>query len=302
MSELLRTKLTVHYANKPKALDAVEFALGERETLSLIGPSGSGKSTLGLALLGLIGLKGGKAEGEVWWRGRNLLALPEREWRRVRGREMALVPQSPIASLNPALSLGGHFADAWRSHAKGDWRGRALEALAAVSLPADDAFLKRYPAQLSVGQAQRLLVGLALLHRPALLIADEPTSALDSVTVAEVLDLFRQVNRDHGTAILFISHDLMTVASLCHRVAILEGGLLVEQGETAALFAAPQHTATQRLLRAIEHYRLPAVSPAQINVSIGAKPGGDAGAGGSWRGGGQFVECEVPAAADPGLL
>ncbi|MBY0506836.1 MAG: ABC transporter ATP-binding protein [Bryobacteraceae bacterium] len=258
---LLRTKLTVHYANKPRALDAVEFAMDESETLSLIGPSGSGKSTLGLALLGLIGLKGGRAEGQVEWRGRNLLELPEREWRRVRGREMALVPQSPLASLNPALRLGSHFADAWRAHATGQWRGRALEALAAVSLPADDAFLDRYPAQLSVGQAQRLLVALALLHRPALLIADEPTSALDSVTVAEVLDLFRQVNREHGTAILFISHDLLTVASLCQRVAILEAGCLVEQGETGSLFAAPQHSATQRLLRAIEHYRIPSSKP-----------------------------------------
>ena len=261
---ILKTKLSVHYANKPSALHEVEIAMAEGEILSLIGPSGSGKSTLGLALLGLIGLKGGRAEGEVWWRGRNLLALPEREWRRVRGREMALVPQSPVASLNPALTLGGHFADAWRAHASGAWRGRAMEALAAVSLPADDAFLKRYPGQLSVGQAQRLLVGLALLHRPALLIADEPTSALDSVTVAEVLDLFRRVNREHGTAILFISHDLMTVASLCQRVAILEAGHLVEQGETAQMFSAPQHSATQRLLRAIEHYRLP-LAPAPLD-------------------------------------
>lgn len=261
MSDLLRTRLTVHYPGKPLALDAVEFAMDEGETLGLIGPSGSGKSTLGLALLGLIGLKGGQAEGEVWWRGRNLLALPEREWRRVRGREMALVPQSPVASLNPALTLGGHFTDAWRAHASGPWRARALEALEAVTLPADDAFLKRYPGQLSVGQAQRLLVGLALLHRPALLIADEPTSALDSVTVAEILDLLRRVNRDHGTAILFISHDLMTVASFCQRVAILESGQLVEQGPTELLFGAPQHSATQRLLRAIEHYRLPANAP-----------------------------------------
>ena len=268
MSELLSTKLTVHYANKPRALDGVEFAIHEGEILSLIGPSGSGKSTLGLALLGLIGLKGGRAEGEVRWRGRNLLALPERDWRQVRGREMALVPQSPVASLNPALSLGGHFADAWRAHAKGPWREPALRALAAVSLPAEEAFLRRYPAQLSVGQAQRLLVGLALLHRPALLIADEPTSALDSVTVAEVLDLFRQVNRDHGTAILFISHDLMTVAALCHRVAILEAGRLVEQGETAQLFAAPQHSATQRLLHAIHQYRLPVQATERTNVSL----------------------------------
>jgi ABC-type dipeptide/oligopeptide/nickel transport system ATPase component len=257
---LLRTKLSVHYKNKPSALHEVEVSISEGEILSLIGPSGSGKSTLGLALLGLIGLKGGRAEGEVVWRGRNLLALPEREWRKVRGREMALVPQSPVASLNPALTLGGHFADAWRAHASGEWRSRALETLAAVSLPADDAFLKRYPGQLSVGQAQRFLVGLALLHRPALLIADEPTSALDSVTVAEILDLFRQVNRDYGTSILFISHDLMTVASLCHRVAILEGGYLVEQGATAQLFSSPQHSATQRLLRAIDHYRLPPLS------------------------------------------
>lgn len=255
MSELLRTKLSVHYPSKPSALDAVEFSIAESEILSLIGPSGSGKSTLGLALLGLIGLKGGRAEGEVCWKGRNLLTLADREWRRLRGKEMALVPQSPVASLNPALTLAGHFADAWKAHAAGAWRERAKEALEAVSLPPDDTFLRRYPGQLSVGQAQRLLVGLALLHRPALLIADEPTSALDSVTVAEILDLFRRVNRDYQTAILFISHDLMTVASLCQRVAILDAGRLVEQGETAQLFGAPQHSATQRLLAAIEHYR-----------------------------------------------
>jgi peptide/nickel transport system ATP-binding protein len=267
LSDLLSTKLTVHYPGKPRALDAVEFAIGESEILSLIGPSGSGKSTLGLALLGLIGLKGGKAEGEVRWRGRNLLTFPEREWRRVRGREIALVPQSPVASLNPALTLGGHFEDSWRAHAGNGskWRERALEMLDAVSLPADDAFLKRYPGQLSVGQAQRLLVGLALLHRPSLLIADEPTSALDSVTVAGILDLFRQVNRDYRTAILFISHDLLTVASLWQRVAILDEGRLVEQGETAQLFGAPQHSATQRLLQAVEHYRFPAKAPAAFD-------------------------------------
>jgi ABC-type dipeptide/oligopeptide/nickel transport system ATPase component len=180
---------------------------------------------------------------------------------------MALVPQSPLASLNPALTLAGHFEDAWRAHAKGPWRERALETLEAVTLPADEKFLKRYPGQLSVGQAQRLLVGLALLHRPALLIADEPTSALDSVTVAEVLQLLRRVNQEHGTAILFISHDLLTVASFCHRVAILEAGRLVEQGPTAQLFGAPQHSATQRLLEAIEHYRFPNEVKAPANFA-----------------------------------
>ncbi len=258
MNELLRTRLSVHYRDKPRALDQVELSLAEGEIVSLIGPSGSGKSTLGLALLGLIGLKGGRPEGEVNWRGRNLLGVKDGEWRRVRGREMALVPQSPLASLNPALSLGAHFEDAWRAHAAGPWRDAARAALEAATLPADDAFLKRYPAQLSVGQAQRFLVALALLHKPALLIADEPTSALDSVTVAEILALFRRVNREHGTAILFISHDLMTVAALCHGVAILEAGRLVEQGETARLFDSPQHSATQRLMQAIEQYRLPA--------------------------------------------
>lgn len=125
------------------------------------------------------------------------------------------------------------------------------QILESVSLPSDDAFLARYPAQISVGQGQRFLIAMGILHSPALLIADEPTSALDVITQAEILSLFRQLNRDSGMAILYISHDLLSVAALCHRVAILERGRLVESAPTGQIFHSPQHPYTQRLIAAI---------------------------------------------------
>src|SRR5437016_2152320 len=152
--------------------------------------------------------------------------------RRLRGREIALVLQSPMSALNPALRIGAQFKEAWRSHAAGDWLTPTRAALQNVSLPADDAFLRRHPAQLSVGQAQRVLIAMAVLHRPKLLIADEPTSALDVITQAEVLDLFAALNQRLGTAVLYISHDLASVARLCHRAAMLYEGDIVESAAT----------------------------------------------------------------------
>lgn len=252
MKPLLEARITVDYPNKPGALHEVQFEIGTGEILGLVGESGSGKSTIALALLRLLEHKGATVTGEVLFDGRDLLTLRPGEMRKIRGREIALVLQSPLASLNPALRIGTQMAEAWRAHASSkDWRSRALELFERVSLPAEEAFLERYPRQLSVGQAQRVLIAMAVLHKPRLLIADEPTSALDAVTQSEILDLFKSLNRELNMAMLFVSHDLLAVAALCSRMAILQKGRIVESGLTGDVFRDPRSDDTRALLEAV---------------------------------------------------
>lgn len=228
---LLQVSLDAGYG-KDKILDGLAFCLEPGDRLGLLGPSGTGKSTLLLALLGLLPQRGGWARGEVNLRGRNLLSMRASELRAIRGCEIALVPQSPAAALNPALSIAKHFASVWNAHKT---RNRvALETrvqtlMQRVALPTDAAFLSRRPGQLSVGQAQRCALALALLHAPSILIADEPTSALDPVSQAEVLTLLREMCEENSTALIFVSHDLLSVLRLCESVAILAGGRVAER-------------------------------------------------------------------------
>ena len=254
MSEpLLEVKLRAGYG-KQCVIEGVEFALAAGDRLGLVGTSGAGKSTLVLALLGLLPWRGGWAEGEVLLEGVNLLGMREREARRLRGRRVALVPQSPMSALNGVVSLRKHFEEAWRAHEQGlgeRFERRVRELMAEVKLPVEADFLRRLPGAVSVGQAQRAVIALALLHRPALLIADEPTSALDPVTQVEVLDLLREVNRLEGTAVLYISHDLLSVLRFCRRLAVLDGGRLVETVAVEELAGGGRHAATQALLRTL---------------------------------------------------
>jgi peptide/nickel transport system ATP-binding protein len=251
---LLALRLTVDYRNKPGVLRDISLDVRQGEILGLVGHSGSGKSTLALAVLQLLHLKGGKVRGEVDFRERNLVGLKERELRSLRGREISVVLQSPLTALNPALSIGGQLSEAWRAHASGtrsDCASAIAQALQNVSLPADEEFLKRRASQLSVGQAQRVIIAMAILHRPALLIADEATSALDTITQAEILKLFARLNRELNMAILFISHDLLSVAALCHRIAILHDGQIAETGTPEMIFGSPRHEYTRRLVEAL---------------------------------------------------
>ncbi len=221
----------------------------EGEIVGLVGRSGEGKSTIALAILGLLGLKGGHVRGDLRFEARDLLKLDARGWRGVRGKLIGLVPQSPLASLNPNLRLGAQLHEAWCAHERGTPDARSL--LESASLSSDTAFLRQYPRDLSVGMAQRFLIALAVLHSPPLLLADEPTSALDAITQAEILSLFRKLNREQGIAILYISHDLASVASLCHRVAILHEGRIVENAPVGQVFRDPAHEYTRRLIAAI---------------------------------------------------
>ncbi len=271
---LLSLQLSVDYRNKAGVLRDVFMELRQGEVLGLVGQSGSGKSTLSLAILRLLHLKGGIACGKLSFKGQDLFAKTETEMRTLRGREMSIVLQSPLSSLNPALRIGTQLSEAWRAHADGtreECAAAIAAALANVSLPNDSDFLRRRPSQLSVGQAQRVIIAMAVLHRPSLLIADEATSALDTITQSEILRLFAQLNRELGMGILYISHDLLSVAVLCHRIAILNAGEIVECGPPSQIFGAPQHPYTQKLVAALP--RVPLL--ASENRRLGKSPVSD---------------------------
>jgi ABC-type glutathione transport system ATPase component len=274
---LLSAKLTVCYPGKAPVLRGISLEIAQGEIVGLVGQSGSGKSTLAMAILGLLGGPHGRQratiEGHIYFQGFDLLTLRERELRNLRGRSLSLVLQSPLASLNPALLIRTQLREAWRAHsdrsASSDCNRAIQSALKSVSLPSADNkdgdnndnsniedFLNKRASQLSVGQAQRVLIAMAIMHRPALLIADEATSALDVITQSEILELFARLNRETGMSILYISHDLPSVAGICHRIAILHEGQIVECGPTEQIFTAPVHAYTQRLMAALP--RLPA--------------------------------------------
>jgi len=251
---LLSAHISVQYGEKPAVLRDVTVEIRRGEVLGLIGQSGSGKSTLAMAILGLLDRKSVRADGAIEFEGGDLLKLTERELRRLRGRKVALVLQSPLSSLNPALKIRTQLREAWRAHAagtSGDCDQAIRATLESVSLPSNDEFLRKYPSQMSVGQAQRVLIAMAVLHRPALLIADEATSALDVITQSEILALFRELNRSTGMAILYISHDLASVAGICDRIAILHEGQIVELGAANQVLTNPQHEYTRRLMAAM---------------------------------------------------
>ena len=256
MTMLIETRLSVRYRDT-LVLRELALAIAPGEIAGLAGQSGSGKSTLALALLRLLHWKGATAEGSLRLEGREVLAAPEREWREIRGRKIALVMQSAESALNPALRLRRQLRLAWEIHAP-DWKltglPRAAELFARCGLPGEEGFLERYPSQISVGQAQRVLIAMALLHRPALLVADEITSALDLLTQQEVLATLREINRAYGTAILFVSHDLLALRSICSRIAILADGSIVETRATEDLFRDPRDPYTRRLLAALPRY------------------------------------------------
>ena len=251
---LLSLRLDAGYPGKPAVLHNLSLEVRRGEILGLVGRSGCGKSTLALAILHLLNLKRGHLSGSIRFNGADLLCASEREMRQLRGKEIGLVLQSPISSLNPALRIGTQLKEAWRVHRTGsreECRRAVLDALENVSLPEAESYLDRYPSEVSVGQAQRILIAMAILHRPVLLIADEPTSALDLITQAEILQLFARLSRKLAMSILYISHDLLSVATISHRVAVMEQGEIVECRDTRDIFTTPQHPYTCRLIQSL---------------------------------------------------
>jgi len=247
----LQFRISAAYG-ETEVLHNVEGRIEPAEIVALVGLSGSGKSTLALSLLRLLHYRGGKVTGSIKIAGREVSGFAEREMRAIRGKLIGYVPQSPASALNDRLRVRTLLAETWHAHAAEPApTGFFASLLESVQLPADPAFLERRAGGLSAGQGQRLLIALAIMHKPAVVLADEPTSALDVITQAAVLRLFADLNRTSGVAMLFISHDLLSVASIARRVEILHEGHIVESGPPETIFHSPQHAFTRELVKAI---------------------------------------------------
>ncbi len=234
-------------------VDALEVDRGA--TLGIVGETGSGKSMTAYAIAGLAPSMGARVTGSVQLDGRELLGLSDGGWRDIRGRRIAMIFQAPVSSLNPVFRTGDVFMRALRLHgaSKAQARQRAAEAMRAVSLSPD--LLRRYPHQLSGGQAQRIAIAQAIALRAEVLIADEPTSALDVTVQAEILEQLQKLRAEEGIATVFISHDLAVVSGLCDRVVIMRDGRIVERGPVARALRQPEHPYTRELLAAVPRLR-----------------------------------------------
>jgi peptide/nickel transport system ATP-binding protein len=233
------------------AVKNISFHINPGETLGLVGESGSGKSAASLAILRLLPHTA-RVAGTVRFDGEDLLGLPDEAMRRRRGRDIAMIFQEPMTALNPVMPVGAQIAEAVRAHhpreSRGTVKAKVLSAMAEVGLQEVERRVKDYPHQFSGGQRQRILIAMAIVNRPRLLIADEPTTALDVTVQAQILGLLNELRREHGLAMLFISHDLAVVAQVADRVAVMQRGEIVEQGMARNLFERPQHDYTRRLL------------------------------------------------------
>jgi oligopeptide/dipeptide ABC transporter ATP-binding protein len=251
--------LSTHYvsargARVTRAVDDVSLTVGEGETLGIVGESGSGKTTLALSLLRLLPPAARIVSGEIRFEGEDLLTKSPGEMRRVRGKRIAMILQDPLASLNPLFTVGDQVAEPLRVH-EGASRGRAWararELLRAVRIAAPETRVREYPHQLSGGMRQRIVGAIAISCGPRLLIADEPTTSLDLTIQAQYLRLLRDLQRDRGLAMIFITHNLGIVARMCDHVAVMYAGRLVEAGPVARIFSSAAHPYTQALLESI---------------------------------------------------
>jgi peptide/nickel transport system permease protein len=253
-------------------LQDVSFDLAPGETLGIVGESGSGKSMTALALLGLIPPPGRISAGEIWLNGRNLATMTPAHLRRVRGSQIAMVFQEPMATLNPVLTIGQHLTEPLQMHhglGSTQARARACELLDLVRVPNPAQRIDDYPHQLSGGMAQRVMIARALACNQRLLVCDEPTTALDVTVQGQILDLLADIQRQLGMAMIFITHDLAVVAEICDRVAVMYAGQVVERAPTAALFQAPRHPYTAALLSTLAQHDVP---PARLPVLPGTVP------------------------------
>jgi oligopeptide transport system ATP-binding protein len=236
------------------AVNGVSFRIDEGETLGLVGESGSGKSVTALALMGILPRAGRVVSGSAAFQQYDLIGRSDAELRRIRGKEIAMVFQDPMTSLNPVLTIGRQLREAIEAHldvSRSEANRRAGDLLERVGIPSADLRLKDYPHQFSGGMRQRAMIAMALSCEPKLLIADEPTTALDVTIQAQILDLLRDLVRERNAALILITHDLGVVAGMCDRVNVMYAGTLVETGTAEQLFSHPRHPYTLGLLQSI---------------------------------------------------
>ena len=282
--------LTVTYSPEDgepiRALDGVSIEVRSGEIVGILGESGCGKSTLASALLRLLASHAKCEGGSILFCGRDVLNLSERELRAIRGREVSLIPQDPALSLNPVMTAGSQVGEVLRAHLPlnpQQRRERVMELCREVGFDQPQEIYSAYPHQLSGGQRQRIAIAQAVACRPALLIADEPTSKLDATLQAEIVALLSQIRRQHGTAILVISHDPTLFAGFADRIAVMYAGRIVEVGSSAEIFGRPLHPYTQALMRiatsavvtgSSARVRLPAIegdSPDPACIPVGCR-------------------------------
>jgi len=233
-----------------RAVDGVSLDIGAGEVLGLVGESGCGKSTLGRGILGLLP-EGASSDGEVLYGGRNLVGLPQKAIRRLRGPHLGLVFQEPMTRLNPLMRIEDHFRETLEQHEPGlddrEVRARSLETLGAMGIP--PTRFRQYPHEFSGGMRQRIMIALALVLRPKLLIADEPTTSLDVIVEGQILAILADLKANFGTALLLITHNFGIVAESCDRVAVMYAGQIAEEGQVREVFVDPAHPYTRELLR-----------------------------------------------------
>ena len=247
--------LHVKFHNRDReAVAGVSFTIENGDILGLVGESGSGKSVTAMSVAGLLPRSRCDYSGKILLDGRELLHLPRRSLRKIQGREIGVVFQEPQSCMDPLMKIGPQVEEVLSIHQslpRAERKRLALEALAAVELPAPEEVYGKYPHQLSGGMLQRAMIAAAIVIRPKLLLLDEPTTALDVTIQAQILELLKKLNAESGISMLFISHDLNVVRKLCGRVAVMQRGVLVEEGETDTVFHHPRHPYTQRLIAAI---------------------------------------------------
>ncbi len=256
-----------------RAIDGVSFDVGEGEVLGIVGESGSGKTVTMLAVMGLITDPNAVIEGSILYRGRELVGLRPAAMRDLRGREIAMIFQDPMTAMTPVYTIGWQISEQILAHQKITRRqawDRSIALLAEVNIPRPEEAAHRYPHQLSGGMRQRAVIAMALSCNPALLVADEPTTALDVTVQAEILDLLRRLQASHGSAIVFITHDLGVMAELADRIMVMYAGRVVERSAADAIFADPRHPYTHALLDSIPPLDGP--RPARLRAIPGAPP------------------------------
>lgn len=265
------------------AVDGVSLHVRKGEVLGIVGESGCGKSVTSLSIMQLIPSPPGKiAGGEILYKGENIAKAKAKRMKRVRGKEISMIFQEPMTSLNPLFTIGNQLIEAIRNHnkiSKKEARAKAIQLVRDVGIPRAEEIIHEYPHQLSGGMRQRIMIAMAMSCDPEVLIADEPTTALDVTIQAQILDLMKSLNEEKGMAILLITHDLGVVADICHRVVVMYAGQVVEEGTVRTILKQPKHPYTQGLIRSLpklterkqQLYSIPGTVPQPGTIEQGCR-------------------------------